>query len=205
MVTCTTPPFRAAVRLNSGVRRFLSGFAAVIAKSVHLEPPDPRWAEEFLSESAAIADLLGASIKALHHIGSTAIPGMYAKPIIDMLGVTPDLTNFDNCSGNLQNLKYEGLGEFGIDGRRYFRKNNPSGVRTHHLHVFQDGSPQIARHLAFRDYLTAHASAARDYEALKLRLAADFPNDIRLYTGGKDQLVREIDTRAAAWSSKGSA
>ena len=177
----------------------------MIAKSIYLEPHDPCWAEEFLSDSVAIADMLGALVKAIHHIGSTAIPGMYAKPIIDMLGVTPDLTDFDNWSGNLQNLKYEGLGEFGIQGRRYFRKNNPSGVRTHHLHVFQDGSPQIARHLAFRDYLTAHASDARDYQALKLRLAADFPHDSRLYTEGKDQLVREIDTRAAVWSSKGSA
>ena len=177
----------------------------MIAKSVYLEPHDPRWAREFLSEAAAITDVLGASINAIHHIGSTAIPGIYAKPIIDMLGVTHDLTILDNCSSWLQSLNYEALGEFGIAGRRYFRKNSPSGTRTHHLHVFEDGSPEITRHLAFRDYLTAHASDARDYEELKLRLAADFPHDIRLYTEGKDQLVREIDTRAAAWSSKGSA
>ena len=177
----------------------------MIAKSVYLESHDPRWAEEFLSESAAITDMLGASINAIHHIGSTAIPGIYAKPIIDMLGVTHDLTRLDKCSSKLQSLKYEGLGEFGIAGRRYFRKNSPSGTRTHHLHVFEDGSPEITRHLAFRDYLTAHASDARDYEALKLRLAADFPHDSRLYTEGKDQLVIEIDKRAAAWISKGNA
>ena len=205
MVTCTITPCRAAVRLNSGVRRFYSENAAVKEQLVVLHPYDPRWADEYLRESAAISEALGESIVSIHHIGSTAIPGIQAKPVIDMLAVTNELAFLDERSDLLQSLGYEALGEFGISGRRYFRKNNSSGVRTHQIHAFQAGSPQIARHLAFRDYLIAQPAFARDYEVLKLRLAAAHPNDMKLYTAGKDSFIQEIDLRAGAWVSCGSA
>lgn len=193
---------RCAARLDSGDGRFLSGWAAVNSKSVNLLPHDPSWAMEFLNESNAVARALGGSIQAIHHIGSTAIPGIHAKPVIDMLGVAPDLPHLDAFSPSLEHLGYEVLGEFGIPGRRYFRKNNARGIRTHHLHIYQDGSPQIARHLAFRDYLAANPSDASDYQALKLSLAADFANDSRRYTRGKERLISEIDIRAEAWKSQ---
>ena len=172
---------------------------------VVLQSHEPGWADEYLRESAAISEAVGESIIAIHHIGSTAIPGIEAKPVIDMLAVTDEMECLDKRSELLQSLGYEALGEFGISGRRYFRKNNSSGARTHQIHAFQTGSPQIARHLAFRDYLIAHPAVARDYEILKLRLAAEYSNDMKLYTTGKDSFIKEIDLRAGAWISRGSA
>jgi hypothetical protein len=96
-------------------------------------------------------------------------------------------------------MGYEALGEFGIVGRRYFRKDNRAGERTHQIHAFQVGSPQIARHLAFRDLLRVHPDYASDYDALKQQLAEAHSNDISSYTDGKDSFIRDIDTRAASW------
>lgn len=169
---------------------------------VFLKPHDPRWASEFARESAVLTIELGGSISVIHHVGSTAIPGIYAKPIIDMLAVTNDTSLLDESTPLITGLGYEALGEFGIPGRRYFRKDNSAGERTHQIHAFQAGSPQIARHLAFRDYLIAHPAAARDYDMLKHRLAAMFPDDIGSYTDGKDSFINDIDSRAAAWVSR---
>lgn len=146
--------------------------------------------------------MLGDAIERIHHVGSTAIPDIHAKPVIDMLAVTSDMTVVDQRSGLVGEIGYEALGEFGISGRRYFRKDDQDGIRTHQIHVFAEESPQIARHLAFRDYLIAHPAIAKDYEVLKLALAADFPHDSRRYTAGKDAFIREVDSRAAAWRSR---
>ena len=168
---------------------------------VYLQPYDSRWPDEFVRESSAVASALGRILTAIHHIGSTAIPGIRAKPIIDMLAVSADISLLDESPSPLEALGYEALGEFGIPGRRYFRKNNSAGERTHQIHAFQTGSPQISRHLAFRDYLRAHPDAARNYDALKQQLAESYPNDISSYTDGKESFIHDMDTRAASWLS----
>lgn len=162
------------------------------------------WVEDFAQESARISDALGGVLASIHHIGSTAIPGIRAKPIIDMLAVGDDLTELDAVADRMEALGYEVMGEFGISGRRYFRKDNEHGVRTHQVHAFQSGSSQIERHLAFRDYLRVHPERASEYDALKARLAAQFPEDISRYTDGKDDFINDIDARAAAWRSAAS-
>jgi GrpB-like predicted nucleotidyltransferase (UPF0157 family) len=168
---------------------------------IFLYPHDPRWAVEFSRESTELMSALGEALLAVHHIGSTAISGIRAKPIIDMLAVTDDLKVLDDRNSRFEELGYEVLGEFGIPGRRYFRKNDSLGTRTHQIHAFQTGSAQIARHLAFRDYLRAHPNDARAYEALKQRLANAFPNDIGSYTDGKDSFIQDVDSRAMLWLS----
>jgi len=175
---------------------------ALTTQHVILKPHDPRWASEFARESAVLASALGGAISVIHHVGSTAILGIHAKPIIDMLAVTEDLSFLDESTTPITNLGYEALGEFGISGRRYFRKDNSAGERTHQIHAFQIGSAQITRHLAFRDYLLAHPTVAHDYDMLKHRLTAKFPKDIRSYTNGKDSFIKDIDSHAAAWISK---
>jgi GrpB-like predicted nucleotidyltransferase (UPF0157 family) len=173
-----------------------------ILQRVFLVPHDLRWREEFAREAAAVREALPGVLVAVHHIGSTAIPGICAKPIIDMLAVTGDLAKLDANAARLEALGYETMGEFGIAGRRYFRKTDAAGGRTHQVHALQAGSPQIARHLAFRDFLRAHPGCARDYDALKQRLAEAHPNDLSGYTDGKDDFIREVDARAAAWSAE---
>ncbi|MEM8785071.1 MAG: GrpB family protein, partial [Pseudomonadota bacterium] len=115
---------------------------------------DPSWAEAFKAEAKVISSALAGMPIALHHIGSTAIPNILAKPIIDILGVVPQFDALDTRSAAMQGAGYQVMGAYGIDGRRYFRKLNPEGRRTHHLHVFLEGSQHITRHLAFRDFLT---------------------------------------------------
>jgi GrpB-like predicted nucleotidyltransferase (UPF0157 family) len=169
---------------------------------VYLEPHDPRWAEEFARESSILANALGNVLVEIHHIGSTAIPGIEAKPIIDMLAVVGDLRLLDENQAKMEALRYEAMGEFGIPGRRYFRKNNKSGLRTHQIHAFQAGSSQIQRHLDFRDFMRVNPHFAKDYEALKQRLAALYPNDISSYADGKTAFIRDMEARAAALQSK---
>ena len=102
----------------------------------------------------------------------------------------------------MEGLGYEAMGEYGIPGRRYFRRNNSAGTRTHHVHGFEIGTPHILRHLAFRDYLLAHPSIARDYGELKKRLAAAHPSDEVAYADGKDAFVKDHQRRALSWKSE---
>lgn len=160
---------------------------------------NPRWSVEFVRESSAVAGAMGEVLQVIHHIGSTAIPGICAKPIIDMLAVVSDLSVLDERTVQMEALGYEALGEFGLVGRRYFRKDDRDGNRTHQVHTFQAGSPQIERHLAFRDFMRAHRDCALQYDVLKRRLAELHPADISSYTDGKDEFIREMDARAVTW------
>ena len=168
---------------------------------VYVVPHDPGWAAAFAREAPRVKRALGDAGSAIHHIGSTAIPGIHAKPIIDLLAVVADAARLDERDAAMQALGYETLGEFGIPGRRYYRKNDAEGERTHQVHAFQAGSPQIERHLAFRDFLNAHRAYAERYDALKRRLADLHPLDVSAYTDGKDAFIKEVDALAAEWRS----
>ena len=164
---------------------------------------DPQWRQAFEAEAEQVAVALGESVVAIHHIGSTAVPDIYAKPIIDLLVEVRDITKVDDQSLVMQALGYEVMGEFGIPGRRYFRKNDREGNRTHHVHAFRAGSEEVVRHLAFRDYLTAHPDDAQRYSDLKRRLADEYPDSIDEYMNGKDGFIKEMDRRAAQWRACG--
>jgi len=164
---------------------------------VRMVPHDPKWRQEFQQEAARVSAAAGSNVVAVHHMGSTAIPAIYAKPVIDLLLVVRDLAALDEKQPMMEALGYEARGEYGIPGRRFFRRDNERGDRTHQIHAFEDGSPQIARHLAFRDYMTTRPETAQQYSDLKRELAAKHPNDIEAYMDGKDEFIKEIDKRAA--------
>lgn len=134
----------------------------------------------------------------IHHIGSTAIPGIFAKPIIDILVVVDSLATIEAKSSAMCELGYEALGEHGIVGRRYFRKNSANGIRTHQVHSFARGSSDVVRHLAFRDYMRACLEAAQAYSVLKQKLAIEFPEDIQAYVDGKNEFVKHHESLALA-------
>jgi len=161
-------------------------------------PHDPSWRAAYVAESQRVARTIGKTVFAVHHIGSTSIAGIYAKPVIDILVEVLDLSAVDIHSAEMESLGYQVMGEFGIPGRRYFRKDE-LGVRTHQIHIFAAGSDQAVRHLAFRDYLIAHPEEARAYSELKRRLAAKHPDDPEAYMDGKDAFIKEIDRRAIEW------
>lgn len=160
---------------------------------------NPKWQEAFKVESKRVTDALGKNVVAVHHIGSTAIPYIYAKPIIDLLIEVKDILQVDEQKTSMELLNYKVMGEFGIPGRRFFLKENQQGIRTHHIHTFTVGSDQVKRHLAFRDYMIAHPEDAQIYSELKRRLAREYPTDIDGYMDGKDAFIRETDKKAAQW------
>ena len=162
-------------------------------------PHDPNWKSAFELEARALFSVASACRLTLHHIGSTSIPGILAKPIIDLLGVVADLDQLDVCSLAIESLGYEAMGELGIEGRRYFRKVDSNGTRTHHLHVFEMGSPHIERHLAFRDYLRHHPDIATKYSDLKTSLTREKPATWDGYVDGKASFVEAIEKDAVVW------
>jgi GrpB-like predicted nucleotidyltransferase (UPF0157 family) len=126
---------------------------------------------------------------------------MHAKPIIDILLLVEDINRLDEQSPAMEGLGYEVMGEYGIKGRRYFRKEDASGTRTHHVHSFQIDSPEFERHLAFRDYMIAHPEKAQQYSTLKQKLARAHPDDIEAYMDGKDPFIKEHEVSATDWMS----
>jgi GrpB-like predicted nucleotidyltransferase (UPF0157 family) len=165
-------------------------------------PHDPRWKMAFEDEAKAIRHVFENLPVQVHHIGSTAIPGILAKPIIDLLGMVSTLADADAKARALESLGYEAMGAYGIEGRRYFRKIDSNGTRTHHLHVFEEDSPNVERHLAFRDYLIAHPEVAQEYSSLKERLTRGGAPNWDAYLGGKDPFVSRIEPQAVNWFRK---
>ena len=156
---------------------------------------DPEWPLKYERERKAIAEILDGNGISIYHIGSTSVPGLAAKPIIDMMAVVRSLEKVDDARGKFSELGYEYLGEFGIAGRRYFRKGGDE--RTHQIHIFQaDDWNNIGRHLAFRDYMRTHEKERAEYAEIKTALAQRFPYDIDGYCDGKDAFVREMEKRA---------
>jgi len=165
-------------------------------------PYSSSWPGDFDKEARAINAALDGALNDIHHIGSTSIPGMLAKPIIDILVDAVSLDASDAREDRMIRLGYEAKGAYGIDGRRYFRKTNADGTRTHHVHVFAHGSPAIEQHLAFRDYLQAHPDEAKAYADLKVSLVRRADISSNNYLDGKDAFIKEINHKALTWRRK---
>ncbi len=124
-------------------------------RKILLAPHNPNWVPQFKAEAATLTQIFGDNLVGIHHIGSTAVSGIQAKPIIDMMPIVWDIDQVDSLNDAMAKLGYIHKGEHGIPGRRYFRKGSDQ-YHTHHIHVYQIGSPEIAHHLLFRDYLGSH-------------------------------------------------
>ncbi len=166
---------------------------------VEVVPHNPQWQQAFNTESQQIELALCQNMLVIHHIGSTAIPKIFAKPIIDMLVEVKKIELVTEKTSAMVALGYEAMGEFGLIGRRYFRKENLSGIRTHHVHIYETNSPEIKRHLAFRDYMIAHPQAAEQYSLLKQELAKKYPDNIESYMDGKNDFIKRIEKKALQW------
>lgn len=168
-------------------------------RKVEVVPHDPKWRDAFAEEKEQIWQVFGGDVVAIHHIGSTAIPSIYAKPIIDLLVEVKAIAKIDRCNPSMVALGYKAIGEFGIPGRRFFRKNSAAGVRTHHVHTFEVDNPEVEKHLAFRDYMIVHSEDAQKYSALKRELAKNYPYDINSYMDGKHEFIQQMNAKAAKW------
>lgn len=165
-----------------------------------LQPHNPHWRANYATEADALRERFGVTLIAIHHIGSTAIPDISAKPIIDILIEATSLAAIDQGNAAMEAAGYEPRGAFGIEGRRYFKKvGAPPEVPGFHVHAFEQGSPHIVRHLLFRDYLLAKPEVAHAYSALKLSLAdktGALPSD---YFARKANIVAQIEKYAFAF------
>lgn len=158
---------------------------------IRIVPYDPAWPDRFEQERAALAAAIGPWITGgIHHVGSTAVPGLDAKPIIDVLVGVEDLETSRACFEPLAKLRYL-YAPYLPNEMHWFCKPHPSR-RTHHLHLVPKDSPRFRDELVFRDQLRADSEAAREYADLKYRLADRFELDREAYTDAKADFIRQI-------------
>jgi NAD-dependent deacetylase len=195
---------RAALTLDGSAGEVLH---AVLA---HLRPPrepvviadyDPEWPRLFSEEAARILQALGDLVVELEHVGSTAVPGLAGKPVIDISVGFRALDLGDSHVAAMEKLGYEYLGEFGLPGRLYFRKG--STASTHHVHAVQWDGEHWHRHRAFRDYLRAHPEEAARYAEAKRCLADAVEHDWYEYVERKNAVADELFERAWSWYERG--
>lgn len=158
--------------------------------TVRLVPYTPAWAELFEDEKAKLSLALKDWALDIQHIGSTAIPGGVAKPIIDIGIAVADFDLACACVPLVVGVGYEYQGENGIPRRHYFVKRN--SATTHHIHMFEQESRNWQDHILFRDYLRDHPEEVNEYTELKIRLAEMFPTDREAYTNGKGEFISRI-------------
>ena len=169
-----------------------------MSSSARLVDYDPKWPILYEEEEASILGVIGDFIVDIQHIGSTAVPGLGAKPVIDIMVAIRHLALIEKCVQPLQTIGYEYLGEYGIPGRHYFRKPPGRPHSTHHLHVVERESDFWERHILFRDFLRAHPEEAQRYYQLKRELGAKFASDRDAYTEAKTSFIESVVNRARA-------
>ncbi|QRN82323.1 GrpB family protein [Chloroflexota bacterium] len=174
-----------------------------MTRTIEVLPYDREWPGFYQAEADKIAPILGENLIALHHIGSTSVPGLAAKPTIDILAVVKDLEQMDVLNLRLADLGYQPRGENGIAGRRYFDKKD-GDVHLFHLHAFQENHPAIEEHLIFRDYLRSHPERCSEYAALKHDIAEIYKFEPVRYTDGKADFIQKTIEAAKAWKNIGS-
>ena len=172
--------------------------------AVELVAHSPLWAQMAQSETRRLKHALGDELTEVHHIGSTAIPGIMAKPIVDLIPIVRSIERLDAHENTVRALGYKWFGEFGLPGRRYcYLKDAKTGARLFQLHCYQEGVAEVPRHLAFRDYLRAHPALAKEYETEKIRAAKVVSDDVNAYNDQKNDWIKRVEKDALAWAASG--
>ena len=154
------------------------------------------WPGSFVAERERLVSTLGDRVVAIEHIGSTAVTGMVAKPLIDLMIGVRSIEMHEACIEPMRELRYEYMGEYGIPDRHFFVLGNPT---THHAHLVEHDGEFWRLNLLFRDHLRSNRDARERYEGVKRELVARFADDRKQYTAGKDAIIREL-LREAGWS-----
>jgi len=158
---------------------------------VHIVPYDPEWPASFEAERVLIVEAIGTWLAGpVEHVGSTAVPNLAAKPVIDIMAGVESLDASRDALPVLETCQYCYF-PYRADEMHWFCKPSPA-FRTHHLHLIPIDSERWVAQLAFRDYLRAHPDVAREYAAMKYRLAEQHRYDREAYTAAKEPFIRDV-------------
>ena len=160
-------------------------------KPIVVEPYDPDWPAEFEKIKDYLMPHIGDCIVAIHHVGSTSVPGLSAKPIIDFDIEIADMSMFPVIKERLAVLGYSHEGNYGIEAREVFRPHKPDDFMEYHMYVCPSSSEELKRHLKFRNALRSDPVAVEEYGKLKTELAARHENDIDAYIEGKAEFIKK--------------
>lgn len=163
--------------------------------TVQLRAHNQNWKKIFEEEKALLLRHFPSQILEISHGGSTAIPGMPAKPIIDMFAVVSSLEEAEQMRKELESLNYHYRGEEGVPGRILYAKGEEE-IRTHHLHLVERESDEWKNHLLIKNYYLRHPEVAQGYAELKKALAEQYPNDRIAYGKGKSDFIQSVIKRA---------
>ena len=161
-------------------------------KRVYVAPYDAQWKEDYAAIREELAAALGDLALRIEHVGSTSVEGLSAKPIIDIDVVIEDGTKLDAVITALGGIGYSHEGNLGIVGREAFKYDGKEHLRRHHLYVCAQDSPELRRHLVFRDYLRSHPEAVKEYSRIKEEGAALYPDDIDAYIAHKSPWIEAV-------------
>ena len=158
-------------------------------RTITVVPYNPNWAVEFerIKNELMISDL----VISIEHVGSTAVPGLYAKPIID-IDIVIEQVNFGKVKEQLGKAGYAHIGDLGIEGREAFKYQNKPHLMEHHLYVCDKAAPELNRHIALRDFLRSNQSYREKYSKIKIDMAKRHPHDIDSYILSKQPVILEI-------------
>ena len=161
-------------------------------KHVVVLPYSETWPQNFILIRDELLEALGGLALRIEHVGSTSVPGLSAKPIIDIDAVIRDYSVFDEAVSGLGRIGYTHEGDLGIPGREAFGYEGKDHLQKHHLYVCPQDSRELKRHIAFRDYLRTHPEAVRAYSRIKEEGAALYPYDIDGYIAHKSPFIEKI-------------
>lgn len=161
-------------------------------KHVVVLPYDEHWRQDFLQIKDELIQALGQMAIRIEHVGSTSVKGLSAKPIIDIDVVIKDYTTIEAVVSALEKIGYHHEGNLGIVGREAFKYDGKEHLKMHHLYVCPEDSPELLRHIAFRDYLRTHPDAVREYSLIKEEGAKLYPNDIERYIEYKTSFIEKV-------------
>ena len=166
-------------------------------RTMNIVEHDLRWEKMFEIEKAILKKVFNENIIQIEHIGSTSVPNLAAKPIIDIIIIVYDINKVDEFNAEMAKYGYTAKGEYGMPGRRYFVKFKEDGVnRTHHVHIFEKENLFTDKMLLFRDFLRVNQQARTKYENTKRELSKKYYHDSTSYTNGKSDCINEILTEA---------
>ena len=162
----------------------------VMRNKVSLVPHDEKWEDEYKLAASELTAIIGENLMEIHHVGSTAIKGIAAKPILDIAIAVKDAALL-NIAG-MEAAGYEYRGDAGVPGRHFFVRRVGGEISTHHIHCYLKGNDNYNSVILFRDFLNENPDYARRYNALKIELASKYADDRAAYGEAKTAFIEHI-------------